>query len=265
MATPETADGLRITWNDNVLRVSGPELPVPEIRITYLEAFCRPGSHARAWGETVFPHETRLLSGPCDGRHLRLESRLDDGVVVTHEITAATDEVNFRLTAHNPTEHESFAHWAQPCIRVGEFAGFGSEPEEYGYIRKCFLFLAGKLVRLPTADWATEARYTPGQVWCPAAVPRADVNPRPLNPVVPSCGLIGCFSRDENWILATAWEPYQELFQGVIQCIHSDFRIGGLRPGERKNIRGKLYVVSGGVDALLARYRRDFPEHEIDR
>ena len=28
--------------------------------------------------------------------------------------------------------------------------------------------------------------------------------------------------------LATAWEPYQELFQGVIVCMHSDFRIGGL-------------------------------------
>ena len=27
--------------------------------------------------------------------------------------------------------------------------------------------------------------------------------------------------------MAVAWEPYQELFQGVIVCLHSDFRIGG--------------------------------------
>ena len=62
-------------------------------------------------------------------------------------------------------------------------------------------------------------------------------------------------------ILATAWEPYQELFQGVIVCIHSDFRIGGLRSGETKVARGKIYVVAADVDALLTRYRRDFPEH----
>src|SRR3954452_996912 len=53
----------------------------------------------------------------------------------------------------------------------------------------------------------------------------------------------------------------QELFQGVIVCLHSDFRIGGLAPGQSKTIRGKLYFVAADLDALLARYRRDFPEH----
>ena len=43
--------------------------------------------------------------------------------------------------------------------------------------------------------------------------------------------------------MATAWEPYQELFQGVIVCLHSDFRIGGLKPGETKAIRGKIYLM----------------------
>jgi hypothetical protein len=98
-------------------------------------------------------------------------------------------------------------------------------------------------------------------VWCPAAVPRTDVNPRPLNPLVPSNGLIGCFSADEKMIFATAFEPYQELFQGVIRCLHSDFRLGGLEPGETKMIRGKIYVVTNDVPALVARYAKDFPEH----
>ena len=62
-------------------------------------------------------------------------------------------------------------------------------------------------------------------------------------------------------IYATAWEPYEELFQGVIRCLHSDFRIGGLAPGETKTIRGKIYIVPNEVDALLARYNKDFPEH----
>ena len=62
-------------------------------------------------------------------------------------------------------------------------------------------------------------------------------------------------------ILASAWEPYQELFQGVITCVHSDFRIGGLAPSETKQIRGKLYLMPADVDTLLKRYERDFPEH----
>ena len=33
------------------------------------------------------------------------------------------------------------------------------------------------------------------------------------------------------------------LFQGVVVCVHSDFRIGGLKPGERKQIRGKMYII----------------------
>jgi hypothetical protein len=56
-----------------------------------------------------------------------------------------------------------------------------------------------------------------------------------------------------------AWEPYQEIFQGVIACIHSDFRLGGLKPGETKIIRGKIYLVPARVEPLLARYQRDFP------
>jgi hypothetical protein len=87
------------------------------------------------------------------------------------------------------------------------------------YARKCFLFLDGKLTRLPTEPWADKARYTPGQVYAPRHVDRNDVNPRPLSPLTPSHGLTGCFSADEKMILAVAWEPYQELFQGVITCL----------------------------------------------
>jgi hypothetical protein len=73
--------------------------------------------------------------------------------------------------------------------------------------------------------------------------------------------LIGCFSGDEKLIWATAWEPYQELFQGVGRCLHSDFRLGGLQAGETKLVRGKIYIMRNDVPALLERYLRDFPEH----
>ena len=101
---------------------------------------------------------------------------------------------------------------------------------------------------------------SPGQVWAPKGVPREDVNPRPLSSIVPSNGLIGCFSHDEKLLFATAFEPYQELFQGVICCLHSDFRIAGLEPGETKKVRGKIYLMENDVEKLLKRYRKDFPE-----
>ncbi len=256
-AAQDADEGLRLSWKDNILTIAGPRLPGKEMKIHYLEAYCRPGSTTRKWDQTVIGHKTRLVSADANAQRVELECTLNDGVVVRHEIRAAADEVDFRLTATNPTTRPSQAHWAQPCIRVDKFTGC----DQATYLAKCFIFLDGKLTRLPTRDWATTALYTPGQTWCPRHVPRDDVNPRPLSTLVPDNGLIGCFSADEKTIMAIAFEPYQELFQGVITCIHSDFRIGGLAPGESKKIRGKLYIVPADVEALLKRYKADFPEH----
>jgi hypothetical protein len=254
---------LTLARDGNWLIVRGPQIPGGEIRTNYLEAYCRPGSTNADWGQhTVIKHSSQVLSSSDDSKVLRLRDTLADGVTVEHTITAKDDEVEFRLVAHNPTGTRSEAHWAQPCVRLSAFTGFDEKTagNATDYLPRCFIFLDGKLARMPTAEWAAVARYTPGQVWCPRAVPRADVNPRPLSKLVPSNGLIGCFSADEKLIFATAWEPYQELFQGVARCLHSDFRIGGLDPGATKNIRGKMYLVPADVDALLARYARDFPE-----
>jgi hypothetical protein len=253
---------LRIDWKDDFLTIRG-GFPGGEIRIHYLEAYCRPGSTDRDWGATVIGHHAESLSASADGRELKLRDTLRDGVTVEHSITAGADEIDFRLAAHNPTDRESLAHWAQPCIRVDKFTNAATDDQaaiQPKYIRQCFLFIDGKLTRLPTQPWADKARYVFGQVYCPRRVDRNDVNPRPLSSLVPSSGLCGCFSADEKWIMAVAWEPYQEIFQGVATCLHSDFRIGGLKPGETKNIRGKIYIVPADVAKLVARYKTDFPE-----
>lgn len=246
------------------LVIKAPAIPGREIRVNYLEAYCRPGSTDADWDQhTVIPHRTEVISLSEDHKTLRLHDTLADGVVVEHLVTAKADEVDFRLRARNNTATASQAHWAQPCVRLGDFTGFEPKgPNLDDYLPKCFIFLNGKLTRLSDVrPWAKTARYTPGQAWCPPGVPRADVNPRPLSPLVPDLGLIGAFSADDQWIFATAWEPYQELFQGIIRCLHSDLRLGGLQPGETKEIRGKIYLVTNDVPALLARYTADFPEH----
>ncbi len=255
---------LTLSYEPGWLVIHGPQIPGGEIRIHYLEAYCRAGSTDADWVKhTVIKHTTELIGLSEDRKTLRLRDTIADGVRVEHTITATDDEVDFQLVAHNPGTQRSEAHWAQPCVRLAEFTGFdpnGKDIEDY--LPKCFVFLDGKLARMPTRDWATTARYTPGQVWCPRDVPRTDVNPRPLSSLVPSNGIIGVFSGDEKMLFATAWEPYQELFQGVARCVHSDFRLGGLLAGETKKIRGKIYIVSADVPALLARYGRDFPEHQ---
>ncbi|MFH1303506.1 MAG: hypothetical protein ABIK07_20805 [Planctomycetota bacterium] len=255
---------LRLSRENNMLYIHGAHFPGGKIPINYLEAYCRANSTDADWGKhTVVKHETQTLSLNEDQTVLKLKCTVADGITVHHTITAKADEVDFQLVAHNPTDRRSEVHWAQPCIRVGDFTGLGqaATDDKYAYIKKSFVFLDGKPALMPTRNWATEARYIPGQVWCPLNVPRTDVNPRPLSKEVPSNGLIGCYSADDRWIFATAFEPYQELFQGVIRCLHADFRLGGLQPGETKTIRGKIYIVPADMDALVKRYEHDFPEH----
>jgi hypothetical protein len=255
-------DGLTVSWKDDFLTIRG-DFPGGELRIHYLEAYCRPGSTDRDWSKTVIGHDSELVETSPDRQRLVLEDELDDGVVVEHVITAGEDTVTFRVTAHNPTNTASQVDWAQPCIRVDRFTGCGNEDAREptpDYIRKCFLYIDGERKFLPTYPWADEARYVYGQVYVPKGVDRDDVNPRPLSPLVPSIGLCGCTSANGRQIMAVAWEPYQEIFQGVIACLHSDFRIGGLEPGETKIIRGKLYIVPNDHAALLSRYQDDFTD-----
>jgi hypothetical protein len=255
------AEPLSLQRDKNWLVIRGVVVPGGELRVNYLEAYCRADSTDADWVKhTVVPHRSETLSS--DGHVLKLRDSLEDGVTVEHTITAGPDEVDFHLVARNPTTRRSEAHWAQACPRLAAFAGVAADSKDLeDYLPKCFVFLDGRLSRMPTPQWAKSARYTPGQVWGAPGVPRSDLNPRPLSPLTPSNGLIGCFSGDEQKIFATAWEPYQELFQGVAHCLHADFRLGGLAAGERKEIRGKIYLISNDVPALLRRYEKDFPEH----
>src|SRR5262249_9175138 len=124
-ARTQNAEKLTLSWAADYLTIRGDGLPKEGVRVHYLEAYCRPGSTDRDWGETVIKHKTKLISADNDGHFIKLRCTLQDGVIVTHEITAGEDEVRFELVATNPTDSASQAHWAQPCIRVGNFTGRG--------------------------------------------------------------------------------------------------------------------------------------------
>lgn len=250
---------LELKWEKNMLTIRGDSIPGESIPINYIEAYCRRGSTHRDWRLTTIPHRTELLSASPTQLELRCQVGFD--VTIDHVITSTADEVTFRLTATNRGNDEVDVDWAQPCMRLHAFTG----RKQDDYYARCFLFTDRGLTSLDATQRGTKALYVPGQVYIPQGVNRDDVNPRPHSRELPVNGLIGAFSADDRKIVAMAWDSTQELFQGVIVCIHSDFRIGGLRPRETKRLLGKIYILDNDVDELVRRYRRDFGSRTVPK
>jgi len=248
-------DRLHIQWKNNILTISGKNLPGEKMSILYLEAFCKTNSTNRAWEETTIPHKTQLLSAETNDNHIELRTIVQPDIEVLHDIRAGKDEVEFNLTFHNKGDKDADVDWFQPCIRVDRFTNRNQDD----YISRCFIFSSTGLTTLDKTRRTEEGLYRGGQTYIPPGINLADVNPRPISVDQPANGLIGCFSDDDKYIMATAWDHYQELFQGVFVCIHSDPRVGGLKAGEVKKRRGKIYFVKNEPEKLLQRYQRDFP------
>ncbi len=253
--------GLRLEWKDRMLRIYSARIPTGQLEVWYLEAYCRRGSTHRDWSETIIPFGSKLVAVNPEATRLQIEDHLEPGVGVLHNVQAGEDEVHFEVTLRNLTDQPQDVEWAQPCIRVGAFTGLDQE----AYIRRCFIFTEAGLTTLDRTRRTEEARYHGGQVYVPKGIDQADVNPRPISPNVPVHNLIGCFSADGQLLLAMTWDHVQELFQGVVTCIHADLHIGGLKPRETKTIRGKLYLLKNRPEELLARYRRDFRAADAHR
>lgn len=245
---------LRIAWTNNLLKVTGH--PVGEMEIWYLEAFCRPGAFDREWGKTVFPHKT-VLAGNQEGKRLEFLTTVQGGVEVRHIVTASADELDIQFQLENKGKEFADIQWFQPaCIRVEKFTG----RKQSNYTERSFIFTEKGLTTLAQTRRTEDALYKGGQVYLPKGTAKADSNPRPINHDQPVNGLIGCYSADGKWIMATASDKTHELFEGVYVCLHSDPRINGLKPGERKSLRSKIYFVPNDIPSLLARYKKDFPE-----
>jgi len=245
-------ENVRLDYSGRMLSVTHPLLDDKPLKIDCMEAYCRKGSTHRRWEETIIPQQNEVISKTP--HEIKVKTSLASGVEVMHRFAVVADEILFEATFTNLTEKPVDIEWMQPCIRIGDFTGLGQDE----YPRKCFIFTSKGLIRLNETNRTEKAIYRGGQVYVPAGIDRNDVNPRPLSPDVPANKLIGCFSADEKALLATAWTDVQELFQGVIVCIHADPRIGGLGPAQRKRIWGKLYIIPNDTNELLRRYRRDF-------
>lgn len=248
------ADALTLSWTNNLLTVSSPELPGGKLEIWYLEAFCRKGSTHREWGKTTLRHKTVLLSS--EPHHLRFRTTVEPEVEVLHELLAESDSVRFDFKLTNRGSQPIDLEWFQPaCIRVERFTG----ANQSNYIARSFIFTERGLTTLDKTGRREQALYRGGQVYVPRGINLEDVNPRPIASVQPTNGLIGCFSADGTHLLATASSATQELFEGVYVCLHSDPRVGGLAAGQTKTIQARLYLLKNDSTELLRRYKKDFP------
>jgi hypothetical protein len=251
-------DALHIQWKNNMLSISSDLLPGKQMEILYIEAFCRTGSTRRKWEETTIPHTTALISNSTDRNNIQLKTIVHPSVEVIHNITAGKDEITFDLTLTNHGSESVDIDWFQPCIRVDRFTGRNQNT----YLSRSFIFTSQGITTLDKTRRTEEALYKGGQVYVPSGIDLKNVNPRPISADQPVNGLIGCFSDDGKYLMATAWSDYQELFQGIFTCLHSDPRIGGLKAGEVKKLRGKIYIIKNDTEELMRRYRSDFKNNE---
>jgi hypothetical protein len=66
--------------------IHGAHLPGKQVRVRYLEAFCKANSTYTDWAKTQIAHQTELVSKSGDGQSLKLRSTLADGVNWRHGV-----------------------------------------------------------------------------------------------------------------------------------------------------------------------------------
>ncbi len=72
-------------------------------------------------------------------------------------------------------------------------------------------------------------------------------------------GLVLRESTDKGWITGIAWERFLTVqAHNPWHCMHLSIRVGPLKPGESREIRGKIYLFHGTKEDLLKRYRSEF-------
>ena len=243
-----------LTWTNQLLTISNSALPGGSLPVWYPEAFCRTGAHTQMWDKTTWKQKNELLSRSSDGTKLELRTLVAGQVEVLHHLRSVSDGIDIVFELTNKGELIDIQWFEPACIRVARFTG----ADQKGYTARSFIFTDRGLTLLSDTRRTEDALYRGGQVFIPPSVRAEDANPRPLSLDHPINGLIGCFSADNRYILATASDRTHQLFEGVYVCLHSDPRLDGLGAGEKKTIHSKIYLIKNDPKDLLRRYRHDF-------
>jgi len=82
----------------------------------------------------------------------------------------------------------------------------------------------------------------------------------PTSEVNAATGILIRESADRKWVTGIGWEHYLSV-QGhnPWACMHASIRVGPLKRGEKKTVRGRIYLFPGSRTDCLARWRKAFP------
>ncbi|MBK9170375.1 MAG: hypothetical protein IPM24_23335 [Bryobacterales bacterium] len=82
----------------------------------------------------------------------------------------------------------------------------------------------------------------------------------PTSDVDATAGVLIRESADRTWVTGIGWEDFTSV-QGhnPWSCLHASIRVGPLKPGESKTIRGRLFLFPGSRDECLTRFEKEFP------
>ena len=78
-------------------------------------------------------------------------------------------------------------------------------------------------------------------------------------------GLLVREAQDRQWTMGIAWESFLSA-QGhnPWNCMHLSVRVGPLKPGQSRTIRGRIYLIQGSKEDCLKRFERDFRKRTSD-
>ncbi|MHC4403490.1 MAG: hypothetical protein ACYTG0_27855 [Planctomycetota bacterium] len=177
---------------------------------------------------------------------------------LTLRMTATTDGADLELTVHNRTDYD-FPPIAAviPCFNPGpaetrnrQFANTNTYflgPEGLKKLVKREIHFNDGVRDLVDRE-AEEGRYAWSHKW-------------PMGKTNAFGGLIVRESAGGKWVCGIAWEDFLSAqAHNPWECMHLSIRIGPLRRGESKTVRGKIYLFEGDKEELLKRYRADFGE-----
>lgn len=83
----------------------------------------------------------------------------------------------------------------------------------------------------------------------------------PVNPVIAKAPIVMVQSSERQYVAALVFEEAYTIYGDPVgnKCFHADPYFGpGIEPGEKRQIRGRLYVMRGTARDAFDRYARDF-------
>ena len=226
----------------------------------------------------IWCYEDRL-GRPTDhrseGQTLVLTHRLNEATVVSR-FEPVDDAVAVRVEVSGPDAASVKAvRSLNPCWQLRRspaFANRGDYVEDF--VARCFVFLESGFTllrdtkRVPGTCPPSERQANLPKPWIQEYYPIWRKHPgqtpgqRGRSPDRPVYPLVGCVSRDGKHLTAFAWPECQSLGQVWHDCLHPRPAIGESYDAKanRTVSRGRLYFMANDPAALLAAFRRDFPD-----